>query len=243
MPNLMVVGAHHDDCEWKAGGLSLILKQIGWQLKFLVVTNTAVGHSLEKVAEESSVQKEKGLKSAGILGVEKCFLDFPSLDDSVRESEVTARLAEEFAEYEPDMLVCDWPRSSHPDHRLAGVAALNAWRRPMLASKPRRKEIAEILCYCAYTYGKVEPNFLINITEHWNQVCQALKSFPEFENPRGNNLILSKDTYYIEGNLYWEHIEKFVLIKGHPERITVLADLLHGRFRWLQHDLPEELVF
>jgi len=200
MPNLMVVGAHHDDCEWQAGGLALLLQDIGWQVRFLVVTNSSIGLD-KKVDEEAMLQREKALKSANILGIEKIILDFPSFDDSLSTSKVASRIGDEFAEFEPDILVCDWPRSSHPDHRLAGTAALRAWRF-LDWSKTRLKKISEVLCYTAYPYGKVPEHFVVNIGEYWEQLCRALKSFPEFENPRGNNLILSKDKYHIEGNLY-----------------------------------------
>ena len=247
MPGLMVVGAHHDDCEWKAGGLTLLLKDLGWDTRFVVVTTTAspMGDP-DDVAENVALQKQKALRSADILGVEKVFLGFPSMDDRVSATEVTSRLADEIAEFGPDALVCDWPRDSHPDHRLSGSCAVRAWKRPSLGTRSRDREISEVLCYTAYTYGDPPPtDFVVDITEHWDRLCRALKSFPEFENPRGNNLILTKERFHVDKTtgLYWEQVEGFHLLKGHPERVTVLVELLAGKFRWLPKVPPRELVF
>ena len=245
MPRFIVVGAHHDDCEWLFGGLALLLKDLGWTVRFVVLTNTAAGADGEKIRTEARQQELKGLKSAEVLGIEKRFLGFPSCDDRVSMHEMTTALANEITEFEPDIVGCDWPRSAHPDHRRAGMAALTATRREYFSSAPRTKSVGEIICASAYTYGEFPADFIVNISEHWERLCTAFKSFPEFENLRGNNLILTKDKYHIDrdANLHWEHIETFALIKPHPQEITILRDVLTGKFRWLEKHVARELVF
>lgn len=245
MPRFMVVGAHHDDGEWLVGGLALLLKNLDWHVRFVVMTNTAAGADGQTVNDEAQRQQAKASKSADILGIEKRFLGFPSCDDRVSDHELTVALAKEITEFEPDILACDWPRSAHPDHRRAGIAALTAARREYFSPTPRRKPVGEIICASAYTCGEFPADFVINITEHWDLLCRALKSFPEFENPRGNNLILSKEKYHIDraAKLHWPYVETFALVKGHPEKITVLRDVLAGSFRWLDKHPARELVF
>ncbi|MBT4611533.1 MAG: hypothetical protein HOC05_15930, partial [Gemmatimonadetes bacterium] len=41
---LLVIGAHPDDCEVKAGGLTAIYRDLGHQVRFLSMTNGATGH-------------------------------------------------------------------------------------------------------------------------------------------------------------------------------------------------------
>ena len=240
---MLVVGAHHDDCEWKAGGLSLLLKERGWQVRFLVLSNTATGFDPEHVKTDAARQVKNAQKAARIMGIAKEILGFPSHDLPAHRHEIVMALAERVQAFNPHVLVCDWPRSGHEDHRAAGAAALEAARRVARDSGPSYKSrLAEVYCYHAYTYGEVRQDFCVHIGKHWRTILRALKCFPEFENPRGNNLILSKEHYLVAGDMHWEHVEPFQLLKADPRRVTMLTAVLKGDFWWYDTLPPREIV-
>ena len=241
---MMVVGAHHDDCEWKAGGLSLLLRERGWQVRFVVVSNTATGFDPKKVEADAARQATNAQKAARIMGIPKEILGFPSHDLAPHRQEIVTALADRLRAFNPHVLVCDWPRSGHEDHRAAGAAALEAARRVARDSGPSYKpRLQEVYCYHAYTYGESREDFCVNISAHWATVRRALKCFPEFENPRGNNLILSKQHYLVAGDLHWEHVEPFQLLRADPRRVTMLTRVLKGVFWWHDTLPPREIIF
>jgi len=176
------------------------------------------------------------------MGVSKDILGFPSHDLAAHRQAIVTALADRVRAFRPQVLVCDWPRSGHEDHRAAGAAALEAVRR-LAREKRRPVRVGEIYCYHAYDYGEVRRDFCVNFTRHWRQVRRALKCYPEFENPRGNNLILSKQHYLVAGDMHWEHVEEFQLLKADPRRVTMLARVLAGDFWWYDTLPPREIVF
>ena len=244
---MMVVGAHHDDCEWKAGGLTLLLKERGWEARFVVVSDTTTGLGLdpEQMRAQAAGQARHAQQAARLMGVPKEILGFPSHGLAPHRQEVVRALAERLGAFDPHVLVCDWPRSGHEDHRAAGADALEAVRLLDQESRlhgRRPSRLAEIYCYHAYAYGEVRQDFCVNITPHWRTICRALRCFPEFENVRGNNLILSKQDYLVAGDMHWEHVEPFQLVKADPRRVTMLASVLRGSFWWYDTLPPREIV-
>ena len=52
---LLVIGAHPDDAEFRAGGLASLYRQRGNAVKFISVTNGAAGHHLATAIPHANV--------------------------------------------------------------------------------------------------------------------------------------------------------------------------------------------
>jgi LmbE family N-acetylglucosaminyl deacetylase len=116
----LVVGAHPDDCALGAAGTSILLKQAGWSVTFLTMTDGELGGDPQvRIAEERA--------SARVLGVE---LDLCHMRDGAIDGPGAVRVLEEkLARYQPELIFTHEPTDSHSDHRVLSDSLLSAARR------------------------------------------------------------------------------------------------------------------
>ena len=123
--NIVVIGAHPDDCEIKAGGTAAAFARRGHKILFVSVTNGSAGHYHLGREELSEIRKAESLEAARILGVEYIVLDnndgtlLPSID--VREQII--RLIREWS---ADIVITHRTNDYHPDHRNTAVIVQDA---------------------------------------------------------------------------------------------------------------------
>ncbi|MEC8931031.1 MAG: PIG-L deacetylase family protein [Candidatus Latescibacterota bacterium] len=122
---LLVIGAHPDDCEVKAGGLTAIYRDLGHQVRFLSMTNGATGHhdiggielALRRRRESDAVSEAEGLE------YEILDIHCGELEPSVANRK---QLIREIRECEPDLVLTHRPWDYHPDHRYTGMLVQDA---------------------------------------------------------------------------------------------------------------------
>src|SRR5690554_2781953 len=71
----MVIGAHPDDCELKAGGTALKLAACGHKVKFVSATNGDTGHHVMGGGQLAKIRREEMKASAEIANIEWEVLD------------------------------------------------------------------------------------------------------------------------------------------------------------------------
>ena len=122
---LLVIGAHPDDCEVKAGGLASLYRQAGHVVRFLTLTNGATGHHEIGGIELALRRQQEAAAVAGLSGVEYVVLDNHTgeLEPSVANRRQLIRLIREFA---PDLVLTHRPWDYHPDHRYTGMLVQDA---------------------------------------------------------------------------------------------------------------------
>lgn len=116
---LLAVGAHPDDCE-KAGGIALKLKSLGWEIKYLTMTNGASGHQETPGAAMAQRRREEARRVAGLTGFEYSILDFEDgrLTTGMPEREALMGVIRRFC---PDVILTHRPWDYHPDHRITSI--------------------------------------------------------------------------------------------------------------------------
>ncbi len=116
---LMVVGAHPDDCE-QVGGLTLKLKDLGWDIRFLSVTNGSGGHQEMPGAALVKRRRAEADRVAALFGLTYVILEH---EDGRLEAGLPQResLLKEIRAYDPDVLITHRPFDYHPDHRNTSV--------------------------------------------------------------------------------------------------------------------------
>ncbi len=124
-PRILVLGAHPDDADIKAGGTSALWRDAGFAVKFVSLTDGRMGHHI--MTGPALVERRRAeAKAAGaVLGIDYELLDIPDseLDDRI---EYRHRLIRLIRAFRPDVLVTHRPIDYHPDHRFAGQLVQDA---------------------------------------------------------------------------------------------------------------------
>lgn len=122
---VMVIGAHPDDCDIKAGGVAALYKQNGHQVKFVSVTNGDAGHHQMGGGALAQRRNAEAQAAAAVIGIEYQLLDnhdgelVPSLENRFQ----IIRL---IREYVPDIIMTHRPNDYHPDHRYTSILVQDA---------------------------------------------------------------------------------------------------------------------
>ncbi len=117
---IVVLGAHPDDCEIRAGGTSILWSRRGDHVKFISMTNGDIGHwkmaggplAKRRFAEVSAADK--------MLGATTHVLDIHDgeLMPTLENRKILTRL---IRQWNADIVIGHRPNDYHPDHRYTGV--------------------------------------------------------------------------------------------------------------------------
>ncbi|HOP56800.1 MAG TPA: PIG-L family deacetylase [Bacillota bacterium] len=122
------VGPHPDDIEVGAGSTVSMLKRLGKEIMFVIVTDGGSGTDDPSISVDRLVatRKEEAKQSAEKLGVDKVVhLGFPD-GGEYQAWNVAKKIAEVLIDFDPDVVFCPDPRMPseiHPDHLKTGEAA------------------------------------------------------------------------------------------------------------------------
>ncbi|MFB6136318.1 MAG: PIG-L deacetylase family protein [Halobacteriaceae archaeon] len=113
---LLVVGAHPDDCDIKAGGIAQKYADAGDDVRFVSMTNGDAGHH-----ETGGVELARRRRGEAAAAAETFDGEYTVLDNHDGELEPTLenrkRLIRLIRRYDPDLLFTHRPNDYHPDHR------------------------------------------------------------------------------------------------------------------------------
>ncbi len=116
---ILVIGAHQDDCELKAGGTAALWRQAGFTVRLLVLTNGDTGHHEIGGGPLARRRTAEAAEAAAVIGAESEVFDIhnnelePSLENR-------GRLIRAIRAFAPDLVLTHRPWDYHPDHRYAG---------------------------------------------------------------------------------------------------------------------------
>ena len=122
---ILVIGAHPDDCDFKAGGIAALYKQEGHNVKFISVTNGDAGHHEMGGGPLALRRGKEANDAANIIGIEYELLD-------IHDGELVPSLENRYAIirnirlYKPDIIMTHRPNDYHPDHRYTSMLVQDA---------------------------------------------------------------------------------------------------------------------
>ncbi|NND06432.1 MAG: PIG-L family deacetylase [Saprospiraceae bacterium] len=122
---VIVVGAHPDDCDIKAGGTAALFAQMGHAVKFLSLTNGDAGHQTEGGGALARRRRAEAKKSGEQLGVVYETLDNHDAE-LIPTLEVRHQLIRHIRKWDADVVIGHRPNDYHPDHRNAGKLVQDA---------------------------------------------------------------------------------------------------------------------
>lgn len=122
---ILIIGAHPDDCELKAGGITSLYRAAGHHVKFVSVTNGDAGHQSIPPVELAARRKQEAAAVAQLMGIEYEILGnrdgrlLPTL-------EARFELIALIRRYNPDLILTHRPNDYHPDHRATSTLVCDA---------------------------------------------------------------------------------------------------------------------
>jgi len=122
---VIAFGAHPDDCDLGAGGIAAKYAALGDKVKFVSLTNGAVGHQSQHGKELAQRRRAEAVEAGRRIGIEHEVLDnhdgklLPTL-------EVREKVIREIRQWRADIVIAPRPNDYHPDHRYTGVLVQDA---------------------------------------------------------------------------------------------------------------------
>ncbi len=122
---LLILGAHPDDAEFHAGGLSTIYRKQGHAVKMVSVTDGRSGHHRLAPDDLARIRREEAIRAGALIGAEYATWNYP--DGALQATlEVRERVIREIRSFRPDLVLTHRPHDYHPDHRAVGQAVQDA---------------------------------------------------------------------------------------------------------------------
>ena len=124
--NIIVLGAHPDDCEADAGGLAALYAKMGHNVKFVSLTNGDAGHyamgggvlAKVRMAEAEEAGKRLGVKDYVVMDNHDGEL-MPTLENRLK-------VIREIRLWNADIVIGPRPNDYHPDHRYTAILMQDA---------------------------------------------------------------------------------------------------------------------
>jgi LmbE family N-acetylglucosaminyl deacetylase len=121
----MLIGAHPDDADIKAGGTAAKWTALGFDVRLVSLTDGRAGHHEMSGGPLARRRRAEAQAAAGLIGASYQVLDHPDgeLDDRLAYRHELIRL---IRAYRPDLIATHRPNDYHPDHRFTGLLVQDA---------------------------------------------------------------------------------------------------------------------
>ncbi len=123
--NIVVIGAHPDDCDIDAGGTAILWAKAGHNVMFVSVTNGDAGHHEKGGGELAKIRMAEAQEAGKRFGVKYVVLDnhdgelMPTLENRLK----IIRL---IRQWKADVVMGPRPNDYHPDHRNTAILVQDA---------------------------------------------------------------------------------------------------------------------
>ena len=122
--NIMFIGAHPDDCDFRCGATAVMLAERGHNVLFLSMTDGSMGHHENPGPTMAARRRVETRSVAALCGIEYRVMDIP---DGALTAELKYRdmLMREIRAFVPDIIVTHRHNDYHPDHRNTGLLVMD----------------------------------------------------------------------------------------------------------------------
>jgi N-acetylglucosamine malate deacetylase 1 len=176
---ILVIGAHPDDCEWVAGGITARYTRLGHHVKLVSLSNGDAGHLEMSGAPLARRRRDEAAAAAKALGAESLVLDhhdgtlLPTL-------ELRSEVIQIIREYKPDLVMSHRPNDYHPDHRYTGVVVQDAINMVIVGNLVPYAPALHYIPVMVYLWDHFQkpypfiPDILVDIDEVYEQKIDGL---------------------------------------------------------------------
>ncbi len=123
--NVIVFGAHPDDCDGDAGGTAILFAKMGHHVKFVSLTNGDAGHFAKGGGELAKLRIAEAQEAGRRFGVEYTVFDnhdgelMPTLENRLN-------VIREIRKWDADIVIGPRTNDYHPDHRNTAILMQDA---------------------------------------------------------------------------------------------------------------------
>jgi LmbE family N-acetylglucosaminyl deacetylase len=176
---ILVIGAHPDDADIKAGGTAARWCALGHVVQMVSLTDGRAGHQTMYGPDLARRRRTEAQSAAAVIGATYEVLDHPDgqLDDRLDYRHEVVRLIRRFR---PDLVITHRSTDYHPDHRFAGLLVQDA---SYLVTVPGVCPDAEhlprspVILYFSDAFKKpcrFEPHVVVDIEEQFDRLVAML---------------------------------------------------------------------
>jgi LmbE family N-acetylglucosaminyl deacetylase len=123
--NIIVFGAHPDDCDETAGGTAAKWVAAGCRVRFVSVTNGDAGHQSEGGGALAKRRRAEAQEAGRRIGVDYVVLD--NHDGELMPTlQVREQIIRQMRQWNADLVLGPRPNDYHPDHRYTGILVQDA---------------------------------------------------------------------------------------------------------------------
>jgi N-acetylglucosamine malate deacetylase 1 len=176
---ILVIGAHPDDADIKAGGTAARWCALGHTVKLVSLTNGCAGHQLMAGPQLAQRRKQEANAAAAVIGATYEVFDIPDgeLHDGLECRHRVIRLIRAFR---PDLIITHRTIDYHPDHRFAGLLVQDAaylLTVPAICPDVVHLPNSPVIVYFSDAFKKpcrFEPHVVVDIEEVFGKVTAML---------------------------------------------------------------------
>ncbi len=176
---IIMIGAHPDDCDIKGGGTAALFSEMGHNVKFVSVTNGDAGHMEQGGGVLAQRRYKETQEVAKRLGITYDVLDHHD-GELLATLPIRLEIIRKIREWNADVVIAHRSNDYHPDHRYAAILVQDAAFMvgvPNIAADtpPLRKN--PVFLYFQDNFQKpypFQPNIAIDITSVIDKKIHAL---------------------------------------------------------------------
>src|SRR4029077_14314564 len=118
---ILMIGAHPDDCELKAGGTAAKWANAGCHGKFMTTTGGANGHPANAGGALQQRRREEAEESRRRLGIDEYEVLENHGGELFPSIEVRREVVRRIRDWKADIVITHRPNDYHPDHRYTSM--------------------------------------------------------------------------------------------------------------------------
>jgi N-acetylglucosamine malate deacetylase 1 len=176
---ILIIGAHPDDADIKAGGTAAKWCALGHIVQFVSLTNGQAGHQTVYGPGLASRRKAEAQAAGAVIGATYQVFDHPDgeLDNRLEYRHQVIRLVRS---YRPDLIITHRCNDYHPDHRFTGLLVQDAsylLTVPAVCPDVTHLDCCPVILSFSDTFQKpnrFEPHVVVDIEDELDQVIDML---------------------------------------------------------------------
>lgn len=179
--NIVVIGAHPDDCDLDAGGTAIQFAKMGHRVLFVSATNGDAGHFNKGGEVLANIRKAEAEEAGKRFGVTYKVLD--NHDGMLMpDLKVRHELIKLIREWKADVVIGPRPYDYHPDHRNCAIAIQDAAFLvivPNIVPETPALKRNPVFLYTEDRFNKpypFSPDITVDITSVFDQKIEALSA-------------------------------------------------------------------